>query len=122
MEIFPRYAILLCKSRVASYRACDASQDARTRLMCAYMRFPKRKKEAMHMHNEACANHAETRYSTPMNEAEIALRIAKFRRDHLSDERGAETYAASAFDVARRHSVTSVITTISHEFPELLFN
>lgn len=122
MEMFPRYAIFCCKKRVERYCACDVSQQARTRLMYAYVRFPKRMKDAVHMHNEACRNHLEARYSTPAKEAETALCIAAFRRDHLNDTRGAETYAASAFDVARRYGITTTLERISQEFPQLLFN
>ena len=122
MEIFPRYAILRCRNKVSSYRACDESQEARTRLMYAYVCFPKRRNDAVHMHNEVCRNHMETRYSTHEKEASIALRIAHFRRDHLDDERGAQTYAAFAFDVARTYSITAIVTSISREFPELLYN
>lgn len=122
MEVFPRYAILQCRNKVARYRACDESQDARTRLMFAYIRFPKRRNDAIRMHNDACEKHTQTRYSTYEKEAVAALSIAYFRRDHLEDMRGAEVYAASAFDVARRHSITSVLNSISREFPRLLFN
>ncbi len=90
--------------------------------MEAYMCFPKRRNDAIHVHDEACERHALTRYSSPAHEAEIALRIASFRRQHVNDLKGAELYATSAFDVARRHSITSIIDRISREFPQLLFN
>ncbi len=122
MKSFPRYAILRCKNRVTAYFACDESQDARTRLMEAYVCIPKRKNDAIRMHNEACMRHIETRYSSPENEAEIALRIASFRRHHLNDLKGAEYYETSAFDLTRRHGITSLIARISREFPQLLIN
>lgn len=120
METFPRYAILRCKNRALSYQACDQSQDARTRLMEAYMSFPKRRDDAILMHNEACEKHNKTRYSSPEKEAVIAIRIAAFRRYHLNDPKGAENYMANAFDLARRHGITSILEKIFQEFPQLL--
>lgn len=120
MGRFPRYAILRCKRRVASYMACDISQDARTHLMEAYMRFPKRKNEALRLHNEACNMHMETCYSSPHKEAEIALRLASFRLHHMNDPKGAEFYETSAYDLARGHGITSILSRVYREFPQLL--
>lgn len=119
MQVSPRYTVMLCKGRVSSYVENDVSQDARTLLSEAYMRFPKHTSKGILLHHEACGKHAVTRYSSPLRKAVIAWRIATFKRVHLkNDPEGAFHYATAAYNIARDHA-TFMLDEIVAEFPRL---
>ena len=118
----PRYAIWGGKKMTAPDRFGEVRQIGRTRLMHAYMHFSSRENDAKRIHDETCADHLHTRYSSPLQEALIAWQIASFKLHHLKDAAGAFTYASHAFILARQHDIKLILSHIEEEFPQLLTN